>query len=150
MTVLLWLQKASLGTTSPDEHTKQHKRWPDNRSWAPRNSSVDILLRDTHWMHNQPADNLPEDNLPEDNLPEDNLPEDNQPEDRRSRWGLLRQRKSVAACLEPDKASSQGRLQAESAYLLLRKQQDTREPWFGIQSERSVRLPFALLCTEPP
>ena len=91
-------------------------------------------------MHNLPAGNQPVDNLLADSLPED----------RRSRWGPLGQRKSVAACLEPDKASSQGRLQVESAYLFLRKQEDTREPWFGIQSERSVLLPFALLCTEPP
>ena len=102
-------------------------------------------LVDNHWMHNQLADNQLADNLPADNQLADSLLED-----RRSRWGPLCQRKSVAACLEPDKASSQGRLQVESAYLFLRKQEDTREPRFGIQSERSVRLPFALLCTEPP
>ena len=96
-------------------------------------------------MHNQLVDNQLA-----DNQPVDNQPADNQPADRRNRWGQLRQHKSLAACLEPDKASSQGRLQVESAYLFLRKQEDTREPRFGIQSERSVRLPFALLCTEPP
>ena len=114
------------------------------------NQLADNQLADNQLADNQLADNQPVDNQLVDNQLVDNQLVDNQPADRRNRWGQLRQHKSVAACLEPDKASSQGRLQVESAYLFLRKQEDTKEQWFGIRSERSVRLPFALLCTEPP